>query len=62
MKKITLAISALIPIISFGHPGHGETEGYSIIHYFTEPVHAIVTISVLALAYIAARIIRRKKA
>ncbi len=62
MKKITLALLAIIPIVSFAHPGHGETEGYSIIHYFTEPVHAIVSISVLVLAYAASRIIRRKKA
>lgn len=28
----------------FAHPGHGETEGFTITHYFTEPVHAVVTV------------------
>ena len=50
MKKfITLAFRifvAFLPEVLFAHPGHGDhgDTGYSIIHYFVEPMHAIVTI------------------
>ncbi len=58
MKKfVTAALSLVIlcmPLISLAHPGHGETGGYTIIHYFTEPMHAVFTYSVLlgAVAFI----------
>lgn len=26
----------------FAHPGHGSTEGQSLIHYLMEPMHAMV--------------------
>jgi len=62
MKKIAIALLSFAPLASFAHPGHGETGGYSIIHYFTEPVHAIVTLSVFALAYVVVRVMRKRKA
>lgn len=58
MKKINIAALSLIvlclPLIGLAHPGHGETDGYTIIHYFTEPMHAVFTYSILlgAFAYI----------
>jgi hypothetical protein len=45
MKKIIAVLSLFtlyLPLFSLAHPGHGDTDGYSIIHYFTEPVHAFV--------------------
>jgi hypothetical protein len=46
MKKLNhllLAVSAFIaPIMASAHPGHGETEGFSIIHYMVETDHAVV--------------------
>jgi hypothetical protein len=46
MKKlnhILLATLALItPLLTIAHPGHGETEGFSIIHYMVETDHAVV--------------------
>jgi hypothetical protein len=39
----------LTPLIATAHPGHGETDGFSIIHYFTEPVHAAALFSGIAL-------------
>lgn len=48
MKKLRpgawLIATAIAPLSLSAHPGHGETEGFSIIHYFTEPVHATVTV------------------
>ncbi|MBK8346992.1 MAG: hypothetical protein IPL08_04985 [Saprospiraceae bacterium] len=39
----------VVPFISSAHPGHGDHthDGFSIIHYFTEPEHGLVTIGIL---------------
>ena len=59
MKKTiaALLVTIIAPLFTYAHPGHGGTDGYSIIHYFVEPVHAVVTWSVLGIAflYIATR-------
>ncbi len=56
MKKIAFAVLVIVlyPLIGSAHPGHGATDGYSIIHYFVEPVHAVFTYGSLfcAVAYI----------
>lgn len=39
MKRLTILLALLLPFISNAHPGHGDTEGFTIIHYFTEPQH-----------------------
>ena len=47
MKKIFAAFSTLalfLPVIALAHPGHGETGGFTITHYFLEPVHAVISI------------------
>ena len=47
---------AFMPELLFAHPGHGGHEGgYTIIHYFIEPVHAIVNIGfiVTTIAFVA---------
>jgi hydrogenase/urease accessory protein HupE len=52
MKKMYHLLASLVflaaPATVLAHPGHGETEGFSVIHYFTEPVHAVVTILAIA--------------
>jgi len=53
MKRIVLLLPAffilLLPELILAHPGHGDHshDGFSIIHYFTEPEHGLVTIGVL---------------
>ena len=49
MKKIAafVLVMMVMPFIVLAHPGHGDTDGYTIIHYFTEPVHAITTFTIL---------------
>ena len=50
MKKIIAALSLFIlcmPFNSIAHPGHGTTDGYTITHYFTEPVHAVIAVGML---------------
>ena len=30
------------PTTLFAHPGHGDSAGHSLLHYLTEPMHAMV--------------------
>lgn len=61
MKKVIASLAALTPLFALAHPGHGETEGYTIIHYFTEPQHALVTLGVVVLTTVFVMRERRKK-
>ncbi|OYU94669.1 MAG: hypothetical protein CFE21_15440 [Bacteroidetes bacterium B1(2017)] len=65
MKKIsTLVVSSvatLLPFLGMAHPGHGETEGFTITHYFVEPTHAVVLGAVLACGGIFYLYMRSKK-
>lgn len=48
MKKLMFFFASLLPFISNAHPGHGETEGFTITHYFTEPQHLVFILLTLA--------------
>ncbi len=64
MKKAIPCISLLVlclPLITLAHPGHGETDGYTITHYFTEPVHAVIAIGVLAAVVVFIRQMGKSK-
>ena len=64
MKKIISFFSVLffgLPLISMAHPGHGSTDGYTIIHYFVEPMHAVVSFGVLFVAVLYIRHLRSQK-
>ncbi|HEX6914074.1 MAG TPA: hypothetical protein VF145_02455 [Chitinophagaceae bacterium] len=51
MKALaTCLFSALVPFLAMAHEGHGETGGYTIIHYFTEPIHMFATAALIAFA------------
>lgn len=53
--KIQPAIAALslaFTSAAFAHPGHGVSEGHSVLHYFTEPLHVVVGIAVVVVAII----------
>lgn len=44
------------------HPGHGATDGSSLIHYLSEPLHATILASVIIIIAISATwMIMRKK-
>jgi hydrogenase/urease accessory protein HupE len=62
MKKIFATMSGLAaaPVL-FAHPGHGETEGFTIIHYFTEPTHAVVTVLAVAAVIGLYQYLRRRE-
>ena len=69
MKKYLAAFYAVlvtvsIPLLSLAHPGHGGDEGdhgFTIIHYFTQPVHLAVALPLLTiLAWFGVKTYRRK--
>jgi hypothetical protein len=65
MKKIAFVVSLAAlacPLFVAAHPGHGEHGGYTITHYFTEPVHAVVGIGILIAAFSVAYFVQQKKA
>lgn len=58
MKKFISILSILIlslPFIGNAHPGHGETGGFTITHYFTEPMHVIISVILLSAVVIYIR-------
>ncbi len=61
MKATLILIATSLPVWLLAHPGHGETEGFSIIHYFTEPMHAIITVGAMVALYAGIRYLRSKK-
>ncbi len=49
MKKLIafiLTAFSSFPLIASAHPGHGDTDGFTITHYFVEPDHAIITLAI----------------
>ena len=69
MKKYFSALFAVlvtvsIPLISLAHPGHGGDDGdhgFTIIHYFTQPVHLAITMPLIGiLAWYGIKKYRRK--
>jgi hypothetical protein len=67
MKKIAIRLASILAMITplsiMAHPGHGGHDhegGYTIIHYFIQPSHAIVSFTVLAITVILIRNLRRK--
>lgn len=48
MKRLWALLVALIPALLYAHPGHGETEGFTIKHYMVEPEHVVVAVLALA--------------
>lgn len=66
-KKGLRLLAILLATVSaaVAHPGHGETDGRSLLHYFTEPTHLLPLIAVIALAvglFLAMYAKRKKRA
>jgi fumarate reductase subunit C len=64
MKKLIVALVFFVlcmPLVSLAHPGHGETGGFTITHYFTEPVHVIVSLVALVGVIFYARYLKKSE-
>jgi len=53
--------AVLMPVLSFAHEGHGHTHGFTITHYFVEPVHLAVLAAVFAAGVLYFSRRRKKK-
>jgi hypothetical protein len=66
MKKLVSVISLFIlivmPFITMAHPGHGDhgDSGYTIIHYFTQPMHAVITLGSIVIVFVVLHFNRKK--
>lgn len=67
MKKLAIQLASmlatLLPLSALAHPGHDGHDhdgGYTIIHYFTQPTHAVVSLAVVAITVILIRNLRRR--
>lgn len=69
MKNFRLFFISFILLLITGtkllmaHPGHGATDGHSLIHYLTEPMHATILIAVIIMILSSATwlILRKRK-
>lgn len=64
MKKVAFAVSLMavaFPQFVAAHPGHGEHGGYTIIHYFTEPVHILAGVAVLIATFSIVLLTEKKR-
>ena len=63
-NKVNVWMAAIVVILSAkatqAHPGHGDTDGHSLFHHVTEPVHALPLLAALTIAALAAFWIYRK--
>jgi hypothetical protein len=53
----------LTPFSLLAHPGHGGHDhdgGYTITHYFIQPSHAVITLTIFSITVILIRNLRRK--
>ncbi|HJV21002.1 MAG TPA: hypothetical protein VJ552_14045 [Sediminibacterium sp.] len=66
MKKLAasfgLFLGTVAPLATMAHPGHGESGGYTIIHYITEPMHAVITLGSLLIVFAGLKYFRKKNA
>lgn len=63
MKRSSLAAAAILlfPFLGLAHEGHGATEGFTITHYFVEPVHLLYTLAFFVVSYFAISYYKTRK-
>ena len=62
-KVVLVLIIVSLPELMLAHPGHGDHshDGWSIIHYFTQPNHAIVSFAiVISLAWVTLYLLKAR--
>lgn len=62
MKKVISAIGAILPLAAAAHPGHGSTDGYTIIHYMKEPQHIVLGVLIIGFVVLLAKAKRNSEA
>jgi hypothetical protein len=58
LRSLAFVVGLAFAVPALAHPGHGSSElsadPQSMVHYLTEPVHAVVILSAVALVLVAA--------
>lgn len=63
MKRIFASLPVLLlPIITLAHPNHGDTDGFTIIHYIAEPIHVVSLVLVGLAVIVLTREFKHQKA
>lgn len=59
---LLLVSSVLLPVAALAHPGHGAAgEGWTLLHYLSEPVHIAATAGLTLAAVAGLRLLRRRR-
>ena len=67
IKKYTfIVLSAILVSLAtaaeiLAHPGHGSTEGNSLVHFITEPVHILSFVATVAVGIVITLWYRARK-
>ncbi|HMS99955.1 MAG TPA: hypothetical protein PLQ57_16005 [Saprospiraceae bacterium] len=63
-KVVLVLIIVSLPELMLAHPGHGDHshDGWSIIHYFTQPEHALVSIAIVLSLAVVVIVMKKSKA
>lgn len=67
IKKYTyIVLSAIMVSLAttaeiLAHPGHGSTEGNSLVHFITEPVHILSFVAMVAVGIVTTLWYRARK-
>lgn len=48
LNSVLVLLMLFLPLTGWAHPGHGESDGFTLIHYFREPLHAVASLGMLA--------------
>ncbi len=62
LKFALIAIASLgTPPAAVVHPGHGKPgDGFSLVHYLTEPVHLLGVVALVLVVVLATAFLRRR--
>jgi hypothetical protein len=61
MKRMLAMLAGLVPFLCYAHPGHGDTEGFTIIHYLLEPEHLILLLLAIGVVFWLYKSLRGKE-
>jgi hypothetical protein len=53
LNSVFIFLMLFLPLTGWAHPGHGESDGFTLIHYFREPLHALVSLGILATLFVS---------
>lgn len=62
VAKLAAAFALFAPSLAVAHPGHGDVEASSALHYFAEPEHALLLAAAVGVGVAVAALLRSSRA